>query len=84
MLLFRLYFWSHPPMMLLYMKVDFIPAELVDTFYWPLLFVMDHCPLWDAQYTEITYFWWFLDWFVFSALQNVLRGRFNRPSATGP
>ena len=39
-MLFRLYFWSHPPMMLLYMKVGFIPAEVVDAFYWPLLFVI--------------------------------------------
>ena len=34
--LFRVYFWSQRPMMLLYMKVGFIPAELLVSTDWRL------------------------------------------------
>jgi hypothetical protein len=38
---------------MLYMKVGFIPRELLDAIYWPLLFVLDYWPPLTARYIKI-------------------------------
>ena len=58
---FRLYFWSFMPVNLLYGKVGFIPRELLDAVYWPLLLLVDYWPPRTARYIQLTELRWLPD-----------------------